>query len=412
MRSAAGAERVRVRAAGWRPRRPRTRRGTALLLGSLLALAIVAPVAAAEFLQGNSPSVDQGETVTEDLYVMGGEVEIAGTVTRDLNVLAGDLTITDTGRVEGNINAAAGNADLSGIVRRSVRVAAGDVEISSAVGGDVVVAGGNVTIDEGASIQGDVVLAGGDVVIRGEVAGDVRGSAGSIVIDAPVGGDVKLKSDDIELGDGAQIAGRFEYTSDNEAEIDDQAVITGEIDRNEPDRFSPGDNLIGWLSSPLLHIVWLLVAGDVLILLIPRACVAVANGVRHRPLPSFGLGLLLLIVTPIVILILFFTVIGWPIAFIGLFAFLVALYLSEAFVGLAIGRFILPNRWGDEGRGFNLLAMTLGVLILAGIRLIPVPYLSDAIALVVAIIGLGAVVVGARGRANPAPPPSYGYAPY
>lgn len=408
-RSAVGAERGGARAPGWRPRRPRTRRGTALLIGSLLALAVVAPVAAAEFLQGDSPSVAQGETVTEDLYVVGGEVDIAGTVTRDLIVLAGDLTITSTGRVEGNVNAAVGQADLRGTIRRSVRVAGGDVEISSAVGGDVVVAGGDVTIEDGATVQGDVVVTGGSIEIRGEIGGDVKGSAGSVVIDAPVGGNVEVNSDDVELRDGARIGGRLNYTSEDEAEIDDQAVVTGGIDRDAPERFGLQDGLVGWLTGTILRVLWLLVAGAVLILLIPRACIAVANGVRHRLLPSFGLGLLLLILTPIVVVILLITVIGLPIALIALVAYLAALYLSQVFVGLAVGRFILPNRWGDDGRGFNLLAMTLGVLILAGLRLLPVPYLSEVIALVVGVIGLGAVLVGARLRTAVATSSPYGY---
>jgi hypothetical protein len=137
----------------------------------------------------------------------------------------------------------------------------------------------------------------------------------------------------------------------------------------------------------------------------------VANGVRHRPLGSIGIGLLVAIFAPILIVILLFTVIGWPIMLILLAAYLTALYLSQVFVGLAIGRFILPNSWGDDGRGFNLLAMTLGVLILSGLRLIPFPFVSWAIATITAIVGLGAIVLGPRWR-RPVQTDSYGYQPY
>lgn len=396
----------------WRPRRPRSRQGMAFLLGAILALALIAPVAAAEFLRGNSPEVAQGETVQEDLYAAGSTVEIAGTVTRDLVVAAGELTISGAGRVDGNVNAMVGQADIRGDVGRTLRVAGGDVRISGVIGGDVVVAGGNVEIESGASVRGDVVVAGGNVDIEGEIGGDVRGAAGSIVIDAPVTGDVRLNSDDIELGDEARVGGRLEYTGEDEAEIDAAAVVSGGIDREAPERFGLQDGLLGWLTGVILRVLWLLVAGAVLIVLLPRGCVAVANGVRHRPLPSLLFGLLTLILTPVLIVILLITVVGLPIALIGLVAYLAALYLSQVFVGLAIGRFILPNRWGDFGRGFNLLAMTIGVLILAGLRLIPLPYLSEAIAFVVAVIGLGAVALGPRYRKIVPAASSSGYAPY
>jgi hypothetical protein len=408
---------ARQRAGNWRRERgggcrrwPRTRRGVALLVGGLLALAVIAPVAAAELLRDGSPRVEQGETVEEDLYVMGGDVEIAGTLTRDLIVMSGELTITDTGRVDGNVNAMVGEAELNGTVGRSVRILGGTVEVFGVIRGDLVVAGGEVTVAPGASILGDVIAAGGDVEILGDVGGDVRVNSGNVVVDAAVAGDVRIDGDDVELGENARIGGELDYTSESEAEIDDAAAVAGDVDRDEPDLLSPGTGVFGWLLSPILHALWLLVAGAVLILLLPRGCVAVANGVRHRPFRSIVVGLLLTIFAPLLIVILLVTVIGLPIGLIGLGAYLAALYLSQVFVGLALGRFILPNAWGDEGRGFNLLAMTLGVLILAGLRLIPVPFVDWAIGARIAVIGLGAIVVGSRRRTPPVAN-AYGYQP-
>ena len=84
---------------------------------------------------------------------------------------------------------------------------------------------------------------------------------------------------------------------------------------------------------------------------------------------------------------------------------MVTLYLSQVFIGLALGRFILPDRWGDLGRGYNLLAMTIGVIILFAPRFIPLPFLDPAISVVVALLGLGAAMVGVTMRRYS---PSYG----
>jgi hypothetical protein len=94
-----------------------------------------------------------------------------------------------------------------------------------------------------------------------------------------------------------------------------------------------------------------------------------------------------------VAVLLMVTVIGLPVGLIALLGFFAVLYLSQVFVGLALGRLILPKSWGDAGRGYNLLAMVVGVVIIGGIRLLPIPFLSGIIAVVVGLLGLGAMMM-------------------
>ena len=51
--------------------------------------------------------------------------------------------------------------------------------------------------------------------------------------------------------------------------------------------------------------------------------------------------------------------------------------------------------------------MVIGVLIIGGLRLIPVPYLGSAIAFFTALFGLGAFVVALRAARRPARMPAY-----
>lgn len=382
------------------------RRGLVILIGALLAVAIVAPVAAAEILSDDEPRVAQNETVTDDIYIFGGDAEIAGTVTRDATVVSGRFELASTGRIDGNLNLLAGEANLHGDVGRTVRVAAGNVEIRGAIGSDLIVAGGQVDLERGALVRGDVILAGGQVTIRGDVGGEIRGATGELTVDGNVSGDVDVSVGDLTLGSRARIAGGLEYKSDDDLDQNQAAVVSGGIEQQEPDVFLPGDSGVTWLSGLLFRLLCALVAGAVIILAAPRLGVSIANGVRHRLPGSLLGGLILLVATPIVLTILMVTIVGIPIALIGWAAFFAALYLSQVFVGLAIGRFILPNRWGDLGRGYNLLAMTIGVIILAALRLIPVPWLDVAISAVIALIGLGAVVMSTTVRRHQA-----GFAP-
>jgi len=365
-----------------------------VLLGALLALAIVAPVAAAEVLSDGQAQVPQGETIADDVYLFGGEAEIAGSVTRDLTVVSGRLNLETTGRVDGNLNALGGDVTLRGAVGRTVRVAGGQIEIAGAIGSDLIVAGGEVELERGASVRGDVIIAGGRVVIRGDVGGEIRGAAGDLTIDSNVAGNVRVTVDELTLGPRARVGGDLRYKSGDTLELDQAAVVTGGIERREPDVFFPADGGVAWLTGLLFRLLCALVAGAVVVLAAPGLAITIANGVRHRLPGSLLRGVILVIALPIALVVLMVTVVGIPIALIGWAVFFAALYLSQVFVGLAIGRFIFPSRWGEGGRGFNLLAMTLGVVLLGALRFIPIPWVDVGISVVIALIGLGAVVTG------------------
>jgi hypothetical protein len=145
-----------------------------------------------------------------------------------------------------------------------------------------------------------------------------------------------------------------------------------------------------------------LIAGLVIVMLVPRTAASVADAARLAPLTSFLLGILLAVFLPVLVAVLFATVVGIPIALILLILLVSVVYLSQVFLGLAIGRLILPSSWDVAGRGYNLLAMALGVCLLAGLRMIPAPFIDTAIASISAVVALGAVAVAIRaGRRRP-----------
>jgi cytoskeletal protein CcmA (bactofilin family) len=375
-------------------RRPYAVPAIAVLI-ALAALAFQTTTAmAAEVRSGGSPTVEKTETVTGDLYLFGGEVAIEGTVRGDTVVSAGTLRVPGT--VDGSLSAFAGDVTVDGAVSHSLRVAGGNVSIGGDIGGDVVVAGGSVTIENTATVAGDLIVAGGDVSVLGAVQGDIRGNIGSLTINAPVGGDVKVHADDVHLQSRARVGGDLDYTSPEEAKIDTGATVTGARRHTEPDRFYPGDNLASWLTSPIFRLLCALFAGVVVVLFLPRAAAVVADGIRTSPASSFVLGLVLLFLIPFLTVILFVTVIGIPIALIVFAGYLCVLYLSQVFLGLALGRTVLPHSWDTTGRGYNLLAMALGVIVLGGLRVLPVPFVGTAVAAITAIFGLGAVILGPR----------------
>jgi cytoskeletal protein CcmA (bactofilin family) len=368
-------------------------------------LATPKSAAAAEFKTGDSPEVAANDTIDGDLYITGGTITIAGRVTGDVLAAGGEIDVS--GQVDGSLQILAGDVEISGDVGGAVRALAGDITISGEVGRDVVVGAGNLTVQGSGSVNGDVVAAGGDVELLGPVGGDVTGNFGSLTINNRIGGDVDVTANDVNLLSQARIQGDFQYSSREVAGIAVGATVSGETEHSQKERFYPGDNIGAWLTSGLFRLFCALVAGLILVMLMPRALIAVADAARTAPVTSFLLGLVLILVLPILFLVLLITIVGAPIGLIGFGLYFSVLYLSQVFLGLAIGRLILPSRWDTNGRGYNLLAMVIGVLIIGGVRLIPVSYLGGIVAVLTALFGLGAFAVAVRAGRRPVRMPSY-----
>jgi len=69
----------------------------------------------------------------------------------------------------------------------------------------------------------------------------------------------------------------------------------------------------------------------------------------------------------------------------------IAIYISQVFVGMFLGRWIIGRFRGIESRAIMVGALALGLFILTLLGLIP--YLGFWIGLAVALFGLGAVLV-------------------
>lgn len=357
---------------------------------------------ASDIRSGTSVNIRQSERVTDDLYLSAGTVTIAGTVEGDASMATGRARITGT--IDGTVLLLTGRGDISGTVGGSLRIAGGAVEVGGDVGGDLVVLGGRVTVPSGGSIGGDLIVAGGIVDLRGTVTGDVRGVAISTTIGGTVGGDVMVESSRFSVPSSARITGDVRYLTAADALISSAAGITGSTERVGQAPWESSASGSARAFGPLLRTVWALIAGVVIIAIAPRLADAIGRNGR-AVLRAVGIGLLALIVVPIVTVVLIASMIGLPIGLIAIGAFIAILYLTQVFVGLAIGAFILPDRWNDGSRGFHLLAMSIGVILLAALNFIPLPFASAVIGVAVTLWGLGAAVM-VLGQLGTTPSPS------
>ena len=346
------------------------------LLAILLMTSTAVTVLAFDARYGDLVTVASGEVIDDDLYVGGETIIIDGTINGDL-IVAG-RTIMVNGTVNGSIIAAGQTVNINGDVSRAVRVVGETLNISNTIGGDLLVAGAKFIMASTAEIGGDLLLGVRSARIEGLIKGDMNGGVDSLTI-APT----------------ASIQGKLTYISENEANIQSGAQIGGKITHElyiVKERLTAGIRLGLW--GKVIGFLMALVLGIIIVLLAPKRVKAVTESIRTRPWASLGWGALILVATPIAVGIVCITIIALPLGLIALAHYIIAIYLTQLFVGLLIGQLIIGAFRGVETRAALVGALAFGLAILSLLRLIP--YLDFFIGLATVLFGLGAIFVSER----------------
>lgn len=359
-----------------------------ILIIATLAVPLLAD--ASTYHTGLSVEVNAADRLTGNAYIAASGVQFDADAPGDVYIMT--MMGTVDGTIEGNLHLLAGRTTVRADTRGSLLIAGGDVSVQGNVGGDLVVVGGNVTIGRASTVVGDVIIAGGKVRIEGTIRGAIYGSALSIQHSGSVSGNMELQTSRLVVDDDARVDGDIRYQSPTDARIAQDADVTGSFQRTNATPWSGiGEGALTPFGS-LLKLTWSLLAGVALIAAAPRLANRIADHAAPVLQPA-AVGVVSLIAIPVVSLLLIGSVIGIPIGVLLLVLLLIALYLSQVFAGLALGRWLLPRSWRDGSRGFLAFAMTIGVLIIAALRMLPVPFLGPMLTAIVSFWGLGAAIM-------------------
>ncbi len=339
------------------------------LLASLL---LIIPLVAfgAEFRAGEQPSIGTGEKIIGDVYLGGGSVTSMGEVTGDL--IAGGGNVLISGPVGADVTAGGGSVTIVSNVLDDVRVAGGNIVIQGKVSGDVVVAGGQVTIG-GAGVGGDVTLGAGSIRIDAPVSGKVRLAGEEIYINAPIEGEVYIIGERVTLGKSAVIKGKLTYKSSQELVKEEGAIVLGEVDfKPQEKKQFPKEVLMGIVSLWVIgKFLALFVSALIIGLYLKRYSKEVVDNATERPLLELGRGLLILFLLPAVSVLLIMSIIGAPLGFMGVIAFVSLLLfgwiISPIIVGSVVYRYF---KKGDYE--ISLKTIFIGVLVYKVVGAIPV----------------------------------------
>jgi hypothetical protein len=356
------------------------------LLSFVVLFALAGQIAlAAEFIAPDEKSDDVNLAANvshRNLYVVGRTVNVNSVTTGDL--FAAGQNVNVNGSVEADLNAAGQSVIVNASLGGDARLAGASVIVNSTVGGDLLAAGESISVGSGATVGGDVYAAGSKVTI-----------------DSPVIGTIKVHADKLTFGPNARVTGSITYRGSEEAVIEDGAqVSTINFTRIEPkDRGLAGVFALG----TLIHIVAAFLAALLLIYFARTKVVALLQSNSATPLPNLGIGLAFLILTPIVCVLLFITFVGYYIALILMFAYILLILLGYLVAVLFTGAMLIQLVNKSTHLPATWLSAVVGVIAFEILALIP--FVGWLVIFVLWLMGIGSLVRGMWAKRELPPPP-------
>ena len=266
--------------------------------------------------------------------------------------------------------------------------------------GDLVVFGGSVDLLEESVVTGDVVVFGGSGAAAGRIEGNLAVLGGRLVLEstAVVEGDL-VALGNLEREDGSRVLGDV-VGSGNWDFRDLRGTWDMPRFRVYPTQNFPfGVGSDFWSNRAFSFLRWIITTlglvaiGVLIVLFIPKQAGTVGAVMIQSPLISLGFGALTAVVLTLLIPILIVICIGIPVAILLFVAGGLAILYGWLVAGQLVGARVRETlKLADPP---PLLDVVIGVPILA--LLSAIPCLGTLFAILVAMWGLGAVVLTRAG---------------
>ncbi|MEX5215859.1 MAG: DUF2807 domain-containing protein [Nitrospiraceae bacterium] len=338
-------------------------------------------------------TVPRGQTIARDYFAAADQVEIYGTINGDAHVIARRIIIDGT--VNGDLLAAGAIVTISGKVTADARVVGGRISISGQIGRNLTVGGGMIETAGTGRVEGAMVAGGGSVHLAGPIAKSLTVGGGEVTLSNEIGGHVNAAAGSLRVTSNAKIDGNLSYMGQGSPTIDDPAAVKGRVTERsfrtlripQPEQILAG-LAMGKLLFAGISFVSTLVLGLLLLHFYPIATELTVANLSRRTLASFGTGLLLCLLGPLVILLLTASVMGLPLALVAAAGLFLIFYLSRVFTITWLGWGLLRGLGrAPSARG----AFVTGLIVYFLMTLIP--FVGGFVAALMTVIGTGAVLL-------------------
>lgn len=334
------------------------------------------------------------ETINDDYYAAGGMVQLESDVNGDMVAAGGRLFIDSV--ISQDLTLAGGDIIVRGEVQDDARIVGGNITIGSLIKDDLMIGGGNIEITESGYVAGDLIVGGGNIAINGRINGDIIGAGGNLYINNTVRGNVSLVGiEKVRFGPKGKVLGDFSYRSPKMSTHVNKETIKGKI------QYEPTEIIVEYADFQglawgilagfsIFHLLALLFIGLFFVWIFHFFMLHCAKTGYKYPLKSFGMGFLILALTPIAAILVLVTGIGLPLSFILILMWLLAIFFGKLIAISMIGIKIFRIK---EKSGFWKIYGTFafGALIYVATGLIPI--IGWIIKFILVLLGVGAFVL-------------------
>jgi len=334
-------------------------------------------------------TVIKRDAIEHDYYAAGETVHIAGAVSGDVVIAGQRLTID--GPVSEDVIAAGEIVTINGNIGDDIRAAGRVVQVNGDVADHIVAAGETVTIGPQAKVGSWAWLAGRKIEVLGQVGQELKVGGEEVIIAGQIMGQVDIMAEHVRILDEALIQGSLRIQSPNPPEIAAGAIIRGDVTHLPMPEVEPAPVLQAVALVGLLFTMGLIITGIVYFLLFPQFSVTAARHIEQAPLASLGLGFLVLLVGPLVILLLFTLGITFLLGIL-----LAAAYFLMVVIGGLTGVIYLSDvtlrrlfNKATPGKGLMVLTLIGAFIVLGLVQLIPL--LGSLAVFLLTVLGIGAL---------------------
>ncbi len=379
-----------------------------LNLAAFAAAAMILPMASPPVYAEKGPVItstntwrlEAGDSLERTTFVIAPGVEMTGSAQNDSFWIA--ETIQLDGLFRNDAWAIGSETRLNGIFHDHARIAARSLYVNAIISNGLWAAAGSIATTTNSLLSGDNYLFANNLSLLGDINGNLHARGNQITLGGHITGDVHLYGNDIVIRPGTVINGSIHYDTAGEPIIvGSTSKVSGEVKRLES--ANGDDDLSTWqlsfnLLSGLFWFAAALLVGIPFMLIFPRFTGKAVQGLRASTIKCGLVGLAALILTPVFLFMLFFTIVGIPLVFVTAAAYGLLLYLGKFPVALAIGSALLMRR-GQISFSLALLALVIGLAVFYSMAV--VPFVGGSLQTAASAFGAGSILialVAGRGR--------------
>lgn len=318
----------------------------------------------------NPVAMDNMKNIRDDVYLLDSDVTLKDNVDGNVYIMAKDVEITSE-EISGNVFICAEEINIRNTYINGSLFLAGEKINVTAFASDAYIVGNKVTLGEETRILRDLRVAADKLEINGVISRNVFASA-----------------NDIKMNNNTIVEGDFNYSAKNEINISEN--VRGEVNFEELEENDKANSnkVIDYIKGILTSIASSALIILFIIFVLPKFNQNIGEA---KLLEAFGLGIGFLVVVPIIIILLFMTIIGVMPAFL-----LIAIYIAMLAIGYTISAISIAGKIykkiNKEGNS-KLYIFLFTIITLIVLNLISsIPVIGGIVSFVLTMIGDGIII--------------------